>query len=637
MPFQRITFSPGVNQQRTPTANKGGWSFCNLIRFREGLPEVKGGWVAFVAAALQGAIRGLHAWATLSGIATLGAGTTERLYVVQGGTAYDVTPAVATNTLTNPFVTTAGSSVITVNDGTAPGGLAPGNFVEISGGTAVAGLTLAGEYIVQSVISPTEYTLTVAPLTANAAATGGGSVTIAYLLAVGSVNTLVGTGWGTGTWGAGTWGTPRTGGTVSAGVAPARVWTIDNWGENMIACARGAGSIYQWVAGSGVTVRAAALTNAPAIANGAIVAAPIEMVVAFGCNPPLGGAQDPMLVAWSDEGNNTVWTPLVTNQAGSFRLNNGSQIMQAIPIQLQILIWTDTALFGMQYIQPPLVWSFNQLGASCGAISPNAACVLGGVALWMSSAEFWMYNGTATIIDCAVRDTVFKGMNQAQQSKICCVTNSEWSEVSWNFPSTNSSENDSYVTINLDEMSRSGPLNCWYGGGVAFAGAPFVRTAGIDTNVFGSPIGGDASGNVWSEEQGYTAGGAAMPWFIQSGFVDIADGEDYSFLDLLIPDQILAGGACAYTILSIVDPADAQQIIAIQQPGVPEVNVGGAVCLQYGPFTVGPNTRFLPNGVQGLRARARAVALRIDNSLMVVGNFWRMGAPRARITRDGRN
>lgn len=601
MPFQKLTLAPGINTQRTPTLNKGGWSDSNLIRFRQGLPEVRGGWLAFLSGPLDSAIHGLHAWSTLTGVASLGIGTLQRLYISQGHAAADVTPIVRTRVLSGPFTTQLGSSIVTVHD--PAHGQSSGNIVEISGGTPFAGLTIVGEYIVQSVTDGDNYTISVAPAVANAATTDGGSVTFNYLLPVGSENASVGEGWGSGTWGQETWGTPRSGG--STGVIFPRLWTIDNWGENMIACARGAGGIYQWVAASGTATRAAVLAGAPTEVNGALVAAPVQMVIAFGCNPPLGGAQDPMLVAWSDAGDNTDWTPTAANQAGSFRLNSGSLIMQALASQQQILLWTDTSLYAMQYIQPPLVWGFTQLGASCGAISPQAAGVLGGVPFWLSPYEFWMYAGEPRIIDCPLRDSVFKNFNQLQQSKVVCAINTEWSEVTWFYPSAGATDNDSYITLNVDEMARSGALNAWYGG-------KMNRSAWIDDNIFGSALGGDTLGNVWSEEQGNTANGMAMPWSIRSGYVDIANGEDYSFLDLIIPDLVLTGGQCAYTIFAIVNPTDTPQ--------------------QFGPYTVTQGTRMIP-----LRLRARAIAIQIDNSPMVVGNFWRYGADRFRITPDGRN
>lgn len=605
--LEKLTFAPGINTQRTPTLNKGGWSFANLMRFREGLPEVKGGWTAFLTSGpVQGVVRALRAWITLSGISTLGIGTSQRLYISQGHVASDVTPIVKTDTPTNPYTTAAGSSIVTVHD---PGhAQIVGNFVEISGGSPVGGLTIAGEFVILSVPDGDDYTISLAPAQAGAPATGGGTPTLAYLLPVGETNATQGAGWGAGSWGAGSWGTPRT--TGFTGIVFPRFWTIDNWGENMIANPRGAGGIYQWVAALGVNQRAAILPNAPTTANAILVAAPVQMVVAFGCNPPAGGIQDPLLVAWSDAGDNTVWTPTAANQAGSFRLGSGSQIMQAEATQQQILIWTDVAIYGMQYIQPPLVWGFAQLGASCGAISPKAAGVLGGLAAWMSNYEFWMYSGEARVIDCPLRDQVFKNLNTTQQSKVICAVNTEWSEITWYYPSAAAIENDSYITLNIDELQQSGPANAWYGGTLS-------RTAWIDDNIFGSPISADDLGNVWNEEQGYTANGAALPWIIRSGYVDIADGEDYSFLDLIIPDQIMSGGVVGYTIFAIVNPSDPPQ--------------------QYGPFQVGPNTRFLPNGTQGLRARARAIAIQIDNSFMVVGNFFRYGAPRFRISRDGRN
>jgi hypothetical protein len=593
MPFQKLVFRPGINTQRTPTLNEGGWSSSNLIRFKEGLPETKGGWVMFLQSALQGIIRMMHAWDTLSGTATLGVGTNLRLYVAQGGTAYDVTPIAQTTTPTNPFTTVNGQTTVTVDDSALTVVLTPGSFVEISGASAVGGITLAGEYPVVAVNSSTEYTITAAT-PATSGATGGGTPTIEYLLPAGPADASLANGWGSGPWGDGTWGTPRSG--SSTGVIFPRLWTIDNWGENMLACPRG-GSIYQWVAASGLTVRAAILTNAPTTANGVLVSAPLQMVIAFGCNPPAGGSQDPMLIAWSDEGDNTVWAPSATNQAGSFRLNNGSQIMQVLTSQQQTLIWTDTALYAMQYIGPPLVWSFVQLGTACGAISPNAAAVIGGTARWMSNYEFWTYDGTTHPVDCEIRDLVFKNINAAQQSKIFAGVNTQFSEIAWFYPSASSNENDSAATQNIAEGE-------WYPDQLS-------RTAWIDDNVFGNPIGGDANGDTWSHETGYTVNGMSMPWSITSADLYLSDGENYVFVDMILPDQIMTGDPVAYTFFARNYPDDTP--------------------VQYGPYIVRSSTEFIP-----LRIRARQVAIQISNAYNTIGVFWRHGAVRARIAPDGR-
>lgn len=592
MPFQKIILRGGLNTQRTQLAQQGGWHAANLMRFREGLPEVHGGWTTFLPNPVMGVPRALHAWQTLAAVPTLGIATSQLLYVSQFGNINDITPIVATETLTDPFTTQAGSSIVTVTDATT--NPTPGDSVIFSGATAVGGVTVSGQYFVIGVPTSTTYTISVAPAVASSSATGGGTVTAQYLLPSGQVNATSSAGWGTGLWGHGTWGTSTSG---NVGVTFPRLWTLDNWGENLIACPRGLG-IYQWVAASGPTVRAVVLSGAPTTANGAIVASPLQILIALGCNPPAGGAQDPMLVAWSDQGDNTNWTPAPTNQAGSFRLANGSQIMQGLISQQQILIGTDTTLYGMQYLGAPLVFGFSQLGVACGFISPNAGVVIGGQLVWMSDYEFWQYNGQAFPMDCPIRDLVFKNLNRSQQSKVVAASNTQWSEVTWYYPSSNSNEIDSYATVNLGESPPA-----WYYGSLS-------RTAAIDDNVFGNPIDADPTGVIYNTEQGNAINGAAMPWSIQSGYVDISQGEEFAFVDLFVPDQVLTG-SCNYTFYATRFVGDTPQV--------------------YGPFVVTPGTQFLP-----LRIRARQIAMQVDNSGNVVNNFWRMGSPEFRIARDGR-
>lgn len=599
MPFVKLLPKPGINTQRTQTLNEGGWSVANLVRFREGLPEVIGGWTAFAQATVQGVCRKLHAWVTLSSIDALGIGTHLRLYVAEGGQPYDVTPVVQTTTPNNPFTTTVGQSIVLVTDAGISGlGLTVDSFVEISGATAVNGITLSGEYTVLTVPSTTTYTVQAAGTAAGSGA-GGGTPTIGYLLPAGTADELPSVGYGVGAYGAGTYGTPRS---SSAGEFLPSLWTLDHWGENLIACRRDFG-VYQWQPSLGLATRAAALSGAPAQAKGAIVAAPAQILIAYGCAPPSGGAQDPMLVAWCDVGSNTTWTPTATNQAGSYRLTDGSQIMIAHRAHQMILLHTDTALFAMQYIGTPLIWSFSQVGAACGLIAPNAAAFLGGIEYWWGLLNFWMFDGTAKPIDCPVRDIVFKNINAAQIGKVFAAVNSQWGEIWWFYPSADAIEVDSYVVVNTQTLAAD-PASAWSYGTLS-------RTAWIDGSVFGNPIATDATGAIWSHETGYSAAGAAMPFAVESGYLDIAEGEQFGFIDLVIPDQVLDGGPIAYTFYVTRYPGDTPQV--------------------FGPYQVMPTTEFI-----AFRARGRQIAWRIDNSYSVPDTFWRLGAARARIAPDGR-
>jgi hypothetical protein len=602
VPIQKLILKPGINVQRTPLLQEGGWSSANLIRFREGLPEVYGGWVPFVQTPVQGVCRGVHAWTTLAGINSLGAGTNLRLYLMQGGAAYDITPIVQTTMPTDPFTTVAGSRTVTVLDPTLAIVPTVGSFVEVSGATAVGGVTLSGEYTVQNVLSSTSYTLT-GGIAAASSATGGGTPSLGYLLPVASPQSQPASGWGVQAWGAGTWGTPRS---ASTGVVPARTWTIDNWGEQMIACPRG-GGIFVWLPSGGAGTRAAPLASAPEACNAIFVSNAAEQIIALGSAPAGGGAFDPMLVSWCDYGDYNTWLADATNAAGNYHLTDGSQLMAGARAGQQNLIWSDTALYSMQFIAGQLIYGFQQLGTGCGLIAPQAAGVAGNIAAWMSGLNFMVYNGTVQVLDCPVRDAVYKNLNLAQAGKIVCGVNTQFSEMRWDYPSLNATENDSYVAWNYEE-------NTWTLGGNGTTGVSIARTAWIDYTVFGNPIAFDANGASWLQESGYSAGGKAMPWFIQSADIDIAQGEQIAFCDWLIPDQIMSGGPIGVSVFASRYPGDAV--------------VGDAG----NPFRVTAATEFVTP-----RLRGRQMAIRFDNSFNAIGVFWRLGALRARLARDGRN
>lgn len=561
---------------------------------------------------MQGVCRGIHAWTTLSGTKSLGAGTHQRLYIIQNGLAYDVTPIVQMTTPSNPFTTTLGSSTVTVLDAALTVVPTIGDFVEISGTTEVGGLTLSGEYTVSSSISSTSYTLT-ANSNATSSATGGGTSTLAYLLPIGASDSTQNNGWGLGAWGAGTWSTPRS---ISDDVTPPRTWTIDNFGEQMIACPRG-GGIYVWLPSNGTGSRAAALTGAPTQCNGIFVSNAAEQIIALGCIPASGSVFDPMWVAWCDNGDYTTWVAASGNAAGGYPLTDGSQIMGGCRSAQQNLIWTDTALYGMQYIGGTLIYGFTQLGTGCGLISPAAFGVVGSIAAWMSGLNFITYNGSVQVLDCPVRDAVYRNMNTAQSGKIVCGVNSQFSEIRWDYPSLNSTENDSYVIWNYAEntwtLGGSSTSSIFNGNAIA-SNISISRTAWEDYTVWGNPIAFDANGNSWSHESGYSAGGYAMPWFLESGQIDIANGSEIIFCDQLIPDQILSGGSMAIWVQAQRFPNDSY------------------IVQQNEPFQIVSSTKFVP-----LRLRGRQMSVRFDNSFNSIGGFWRLGALRARFAPDGRN
>lgn len=644
MAFRSLEFIPGLNAQFTATLNHAGWvgellegvPTTNLIRYSKdakGLPEVIGGWSLFLqpAAVLLGICRGLHSWATLEGVSTLAAGTTSHLYIIQNYIPYDITPIAFTSALTNPFTTIISTPTVTVHDTSVTPFPSPGDYIEMGGSYSVGGLALSGEYVIITAnAGANTYTIT-ASGNATSSATGGGSVTINYLIPTGPVDESQLAGWGIGPWGIGPWGTPRS---ASGGTGFPSIWQIDNWGEDLVAV-RGPSNVYVWDIGTtptydpisppDVTHRAirmpgdaratnTAIAGAGMLANGVLVADPQQQLIVWGIsipNPVAGtwGAQDPMLMGWSDFSNYQVMFASATNAAGSFRLNDGSMIMQVLKSQGQMLCWTDTALFSMQFINVPLVYGFQKLGAGCGLVSPKAAVVVGSQAFWWSRKGFMQYGGTVTPLPCPVADLCIGNLNAGQKFKICASSNTEFSEVQWEFPSAGGNgENDSYVSYNW--------VNGTWSFGATANGVPVGRTARIDNGVIPNPIGADAAGNLWAHESGYTAGGQAMPWSAQSGFADTAEGEEFSFVDQIIPDAIWEEegsitGNIGITVLAQDYPTDAPQM--------------------FGPFNAGPDTRYL-----SLRARSRQIAINFANTNSVVGIFWRLGRVRVRVAADGR-
>lgn len=408
-------------------------------------------------------------------------------------------------------------------------------------------------------------------------------------LAAGMADVPYGSGWGAGPFGAGAFGVPR-GGVVAKGTL--RLWSLDTWGEELLACPRN-GAIYNWRPAAGYGTKAAAVTGAPDVNKGVFTGMPERHVIAFGSST--GGVQDPLLVRWSDVEDYTSWTASATNSAGSYRLVGGTEIMGWAAAPQEILVWTDSVLYAMRFQGLPYVYGFFQQGTACGLLAPNAAAVIAGTAYWMGRDGFWAYAGQVRPLPCTVWDEVFRNRNTQQDAKITAGVNAGFTEVTWFYPSASSIENDRYVTFDLS-------TGTWSLGALA-------RTAWADAGAFPRPMAASPVGILYAHETGADADGQPMGAYVQSGFFDLGAGEAFSFVDQVMPDFADHAGPVDITLSAQAAP-------------------NGPVSRK-GPFPVLPGTRYLSP-----RLRGRQVALRIGSSAL--GAFWRLGALRLRITGDGR-
>ena len=563
MSMQKVTFRPGINAQFTPTLNEGGWELGNLVRFKDGLPQPIGGWQASLRNVLFGSARGIHSWSALDSTKMLAVGTSSGLYLSTTTQLYEITPSRATFSPTNPFAVTLNSNVVTMTV-TGHGAVVGDLFLATpSGGSVtVGGITITNSFVYQvaSVIDANTITFTVS-MNATSTSTGGGSVTVLFMISPAAAN---------------------------------GIWSLDNWGEELVGCIRN-GKIYNWKPSGGYGTRAAVVSsNAPAQAACILTAMPERHLVAYGATNSATGVQDPMLIAWSDTEDYTTWTASATNAAGTFRLVGGSQIMAALAAPQEILVWTDTTLWAQRFEGLPYVYGFFQQGEACGLIGPNAAKVMNGAAYWMGRQGFFQYAGTVQPLRCTVWDDVFRNLNENQLSKIYCGTNLGFNEITWFYPSLNSTEVDSYVTFQtLDGIWTTGLLS---------------RTAWEDTKTFHYPIGIGSDGMIYYHEIGTSYPGAGNS-FIQSGYFDIADGEDFVFLDKIIPDFADISGTLTITVYGQSFP-------------------NGGVKTK-GPYTITSTTPYIT-----VRMRARQILLRIDSTS--TNAFWRLGAIRTLTAPDGR-
>jgi hypothetical protein len=538
MTLQKAVFNPGINREGTDYSNEGGWFDVNLVRFRKGYPEKFGGWTKNTPNSFLGTCRALHPWVALEGTKYLGLGTTWKYYIEEGSNFNDVTPIRTTTAAGDvTFAATDGSSTITVSD-TAHGAV-KNDFVTFSDAVSLGGNITADvlnqEYQIVSVTTDT-YTITAKDtngdtVTANSSDTGnGGSSTVGtYQINVGLDVYIPGTGWGLNGWGEGTFGSA----TALSVINQLRLWTHDHFGENLIMNVRG-GGIYQWTENNGTDTRAVDMSSisganlVPTVGLQVITSEKDRHLIVLGADPlndagtARTGTVDPMLIVFSDQEDNLQFEPLITNTAGSLRLSSGSSIIGAVKSRQEILVWTDTALYSMQFVGPPFTFAVNLVNEGTGLVGPKAAVTAPSAIYWMGYNNFYSYNGSVQTIPCNVHNYVFNDINLVQSFKINAFTIADKNEVGWFYCSSSSDEIDRYVIYNYME-------NLWTYGQLS-------RTAWLDAGIENFPRAVNG-GYLYQQEIGFDADGSPMTnVFIESSDFDIGEGDQFTFIRRIIPD-----------------------------------------------------------------------------------------------------
>jgi hypothetical protein len=706
MPLSKLSFAPGIQKDDSPLAGEGGYIDADKVRFvsvgKNWAAQTIGGYESVILDTFDGIARGGHAWATSTGRRTLAWGTAAKLYALVSGAITDITPPHSEGVLTDPFTTSNGSASVSVTH--TDHGLATGASVTFSNqSSTVGGLTLTGPYTI-TVSDEDTYTFT-AGGAAGSSATGGGNVDYVYALLAGLVDgTGEPGGYGTGTYGSGGYGTT----TDVVDINP-RVWFLDNWGHNLVACPLG-GGLYEWqpaesypelvtngdfasatgwtagvnwAIGAGVATATVANTDlsravtlepgkmyrvvftvtrtvgsvlfktnvgtfteaSAAISvsgtysrlfraqagattlvftgtgftgtidnvsikledaayrideaptkNLAMFVDPHQVVVLLGTTP-YGSVFSQLAVRWCDRQDLTDWTPSVSNLAGDDILASGSRLIGGIATRQQNVIWSDSAAYSMQFTNDasnPFI--FQLLGTGCGLIAPLARAEHNGTVFWAATDNFYIFNGAVPQpIPCSLRRDFFGNIAVNQNYKLHCGVVHGFSEV-WFF---------SPDARDGNECSRYASLN-WEGG--IWSCGTFERSTWIKSGVVEYPIGFGTDGMLYYHEKGTSANGGALTAFLESGYVDLGDGDKLMMISRIVGDFDDLQGSVDFTLTARFWPTSDD--------------------IEYGPFTHINTTPYL-----NMRALGRQIKMRLDSS--ATPSFWRVGAVKVDITPTG--
>lgn len=627
MPLKKLQLKPGVNRENTRYTTEGGWYASDKVRFRQGTPEKIGGWARTSDTTFLGICRALWNWillpdATGATSNILAVGTNTKFYLERSGTYNDITP-IRTTTAAGEitFAATNGSPTITVTD-VAHGVTKAGSYVTISDAASLGGVITATvlntEWAITSIPTADTYTIT-APVNANASDVGnGGALTVgAYQIDIGGAVASPTSGFGAGTWGGGTWG----GGVPAA--ASLRLWDISNYGEDLIFAPR-YGAIYYWDATGGLTARGVNLTTlsgasgVPTIQQGITVSDVSRFVFAFGCNEIGNIFADPLLIRWSDQENAAMWTPAITNQAGGIRLSRGSEIRAHALVRQEVLVWTDAAIYSMQYLGPPSVWGLNMLADNVTCVSPNCVAVTADGTFWMGTDKFYKYDGRVQTLRCDLRAYVFNDMDMTQRPQIFAGTVASFNEVWWFYCSNGSTIIDRYVVYNYAE-------DIWYYG-------TMERTAWLDAPLKEHPVAATYSQNIVMHENGVDDNTSETPTaieaYISSSEFDIDDGDRFAFIYRVLPDMTFDGSTAD-------SPAAVLGLTPLRNSGsgyTTPASVAGSNNATVARTATVPIEAF--TGQVYIRVRGRQMTMKISSTAL--GTKWQSGTMRIDVRPDGR-
>lgn len=622
MTLQRLQFKPGVNRDQTNYAGEGGYYECDKIRFRSGFPQKIGGWLRYGLFTITGVCRQMYNYITTNQDNIMGLGTDEKLYLEVGGNLIDITPLRQTFTSPNTnncFDTTTGSTSVNVN--IVGHGAEVGDYVTFSGVVGsgspqkIGGVPITelnAEVQVATVVDSDNFTIVVSTAATSTVSNAGGTgITAAFQINVGSSVTVLGYGWGAGTWGRNGWGE----GSITPIYTDQTDWFMDNFDNDLIANIRN-GAIYIWEYNGSFNTRAVLLSSltgassVPVKAMQILVAQNNKHLLAFGCVPygsSSVGDFDPLLIRWANQDDPVNWTPTATNSAGFLRVSRGSQIVRALPTRQEILVFTNSNLYSLQFTGTTDVFSLQELADNISIMSPRSCTTANNITYWMGTDKFYIYSGRVESMPCTLRNHVFNNFNYDQADQVICGTNEGWHEIWWFYPTSTSQTNDAYVIYNYFE-------NAWYYGNLE-------RTAWLDSALREYP---QAVGNnyMYDHERGVDADTSPMTAFITTNDFDVGDGENLLLIKRIIPDINFEGST-----------ATSPQVLLTMKPR----NFPGSNYMSNNEPTV-TRTATVPveqyTNQVFLRARARQMGLKITSTDL--GVQWQLGAPRLDGRSDGK-